>query len=111
MMNLFSLFNPSTRGDQARQEADRQNRYQYGLHEVQRWTEAKEAYIREGAEMTRQFEEQIVRHIAQWGPDSKGLAGFYYGMASYQEQTEQHIQEADYWLSFYRNIVLMKGRM
>lgn len=110
-MNLFSLFNSSTRVNQARREADRQNRYQYGLREVQRWTEAKEAYIRDGVEMTRQFEEQIARHIAEWGPDSKGLPGFYYGMTSYQEQTERHIQEADYRLSFYRNIVLMNGRI
>lgn len=110
-MHLFSLFNSKARAEQARREVNRIQRYQYGLREVQRWTEAKEAYIREGAEMTRQFEEQIARHIAEWGPDSKGLPGFYYGMTSYQEQTEQHIQEADYRLSFYRNIVLMKGRM
>lgn len=110
-MNLFSLFNSQARTDQARQEADRKNRYQYGLREVQRWTEAREAYIREGAEMTQQFELQIARHIAEWGPDSKGLAGFYYGMSSYQEQTEWYVQEADYRLSFYRNIVLMKGRI
>lgn len=110
-MNLFSLFHSPARAEQARPEADRIRRYGYGLREVKRWTEAKEAYIREGAEITRQFEDQVAQHTAQWGVGSKGLPGFYYGMTSYQEQTEQHIQEADYRLSFYRNIVLMKGRI
>jgi len=110
-MNLLSLFNSKARAERDRQEANRIRRYEYGLREVARWTQAKVAYAKSGAELTQQFEEQIARHGAQWGYEGEGMKALRWTMASFQDQTEYLIQEADYRLSVYRNIVLMKGRM
>ena len=54
---------------------------------------------------------QIARHGQQWGYDGEGMKILRSNLAAYQNRTEELIQEADHRLSYYRNIVLMKGRM
>ena len=110
-MNLFSLFNSRARAERDRQEANRIQRYEFGLREVARWTQARAAHVKNGAELTQQFEQQIARHGQQWGYEGAGMKILRSNLAAYQNRTEELIQEADYRLSFYRNIVLMQGRM
>lgn len=110
-MTFLSLFHSKARAERDRQEASRIRRYEFGLREVARWTKAKAAYAKSGAELTQQFEQQIARHGQQWGYDGAGMKILRSNLAAYQNRTEELIQEADYRLSFYRNIVLMKGGM
>ena len=92
-------------------EADRQRRYEYGVREVERWTRAKKAIARDGADMTRRFQEKITEHVRDWGTEGEGLKCLRWHMESYQEDTERQLQEAEYRLTIYRNIVLMQGRI
>ena len=92
-------------------EDDHQRRYEYGVREVQRWTRAKKAIAEDGADLTRHFEEKITDHIREWGTEGEGLKILRWNMESFQEQTEQKLQEAEYRLTIYRNIVLMQGRI
>lgn len=92
-------------------EADRKRRYEYGVREVERWTRAKKAIAKDGAEMTRRFEATITEHVQKWGTEGEGLKILRWSMEAQQEQTEQRLQEAERRLSTYRNIVLMQGRI
>ena len=90
---------------------DYQRRYEYGVREVQRWTKAKKAIVRNGADMTRRFEEKITEHVREWGTEGEGLKCLRWHMESHQENTERQLQEAEQRLTVYRNIVLMQGRI
>ena len=92
-------------------EDDHQRRYKYGVREVQRWTKARQAIAADGADLTRRFDEQIAEHIRNWGTGGEGLTILQWNRDSYQEQTEERLQEADRRLTIYRNIVLMQGRI
>lgn len=93
------------------EEAQRQHRYEYGVREVERWTRAKKATAKNGADLTQRFQEKIAEHAQQWGTEGEGMKILRWNMESYQEQTEQQLQEAEYRLTVYRNIVLMQGRI
>lgn len=92
-------------------EEDRQRRYEYGVREVQRWTSAKKAIAKDGADLTRRFDKKIAEHIREWGHGGEGLRILQWNKEAFQEQTEQQLQDAEYRLTFYRNIVLMQGRI
>ena len=92
-------------------QEDRQRRYEYGVREVQRWTRAKKAITTDGADLTRRFQEKIAEHAREWGTEGDGLKILRWNMESFQEQTEERLQEAERRLTTYRNIVLMQGRI
>ena len=92
-------------------EDDHQRRYEYGVREVDRWTQARQAIAADGADLTRRFDEQIAEHVRNWGPEGEGLRILQRDRDSHQEQTEARLQEADQRLTTYRNIVLMQGRI
>jgi len=92
-------------------QEDRQRRYEYGVQEVQRWTRAKKTITTDGADLTRRFQEKIAEHAREWGTEGDGLKILRWNMESFQEQTEELLQEAERRLTTYRNIVLMQGRI
>ena len=96
---------------QTKEEADRIRRYEYGIREVESWTKAKKAIAADGEDTTRRFQEKMAEHAQEWGSDGEGMKALRQGMESFQEQTEERLQEADYRLAIYRNIVLMQGRI
>ena len=111
-MNILPWLNsPMEQQPPTYNEESRQRRYEYGVREVQRWTKAKKAIAAGGADLTQRFQEKIAEHIRKWGTEGEGLKTLRWNMQSYQEQTEQQLQEAEYRLSVYRNIVLMQGRI
>lgn len=112
-MNFLQLLglDPTQTKTRADQGASRQARYEYGVREVQRWTEAKKAIAASGADMTRRFEQKIIEHAREWGTEGEGMKILRWNMEAQQEQTEEELQEAEYRLTFYRNIVLTQGRI
>lgn len=94
-----------------KKEADRIRRYEYGVREVERWTRAKKAIAKDGDDTTRRFLVGIEEMSQRQGPQGAGVEVMRQHMALFQEQTEQRLQEADYRLAIYRNIVLMQGRI
>lgn len=110
-MNLLSLFQSTTNPERARKEAARQHRYEYGIREVERWTQAKKVIAADGADLTRRFQEKIAELSQRQGPHGEGVKVLQWNMERYQERTEELLQEADYRLAIYRNIVLMQGRI
>jgi TolA-binding protein len=111
LMNLFSLFQSNTNTlEQSQREAQRRDRYAYGVREVQRWTEAKRAWAEDGAQHIREINEKITELETRTGDRqvSEGLRSY---LADVEETLEENMQAAEYRLSFYRNIVLMQGRV
>lgn len=108
-MNLFQWVASSP--TQTEEEADRIRRYEYGVEEVQRWTRAKKAIAKDGEDTTRRFLAGIEELSQRQGPQGAGVEVMRHNMALFQEQTEERLQEADYRLAIYRNIVLMQGRI
>ena len=109
-LQLLGL-NPIQTKTRAEQEASRQARYEYGVREVQRWTQAKKAIAASGADITQRFQEKIAEFSQRQGPQGEGVKVLRWNMEAQQEQTEQELQDAEYRLTFYRNIVLMQGRI
>jgi hypothetical protein len=110
-MNLFSLFQSSTNSpEQSQQEAQRRDRYAYGVREVQRWTEAKQAWAEDNAQHIQEINEKITELENRAGNRevSEGLRSY---LADVEATLEENMQTAEYRLSFYRNIVLMQGRV
>lgn len=110
MIDIYQWFRLGRRAKPTA-EINRQRRYEYGVREVERWTRAKKAIVRNGADLTRRFEEKIAEHVREWGTEGEGLKCLRWHMESYQENTERQLQEAEYRLTIYRNIVLMQGRI
>ncbi|MFD2574638.1 hypothetical protein ACFSUS_28660 [Spirosoma soli] len=108
-MNLLKWVGLDT--TQTKEEADRRRRYEYGIEEVKRWTKAKKAIAADGEDTTRRFLAGIEELSQRQGPQGAGVEVMRHNMALFQEQTEERLQEADYRLSIYRNIVLMQGRI
>jgi hypothetical protein len=100
-----------TSASQTQEEANRLQRYEYGVREVQRWTQARKAIAQQGEETTRRFQQEMAEHARKWGPEGEGMKFIRWNMESWQEETERHLQEADQRLAIYRNIVLMQGRI
>lgn len=96
---------------QTKEEADRIHRYEYGIREVKRWTEAKKAIAADGEDTAQRFRETIAEHAQEWGTEGEGMKALRWNMDAFQQQTEEQLQEADYRLAIYRNIVLMQGRI
>lgn len=110
-MNLLSLFQSPARDQREQAEANRIHRYEYGIKEVQRWIEIKKAIIEDNEDTTRRFQETIAEHARKWGTEGEGMKILRWNMESFQQQAEEDLQEADYRLAIYRNIVLMQGRI
>jgi hypothetical protein len=102
---------PGISTSQTQEEANRTRRYEYGIREVQRWSEARQAMAEQGEETTRRFQREMAEHARKWGTEGEGMKFIRRNMESWQEETERHLQEADQRLAIYRNIVLMQGRI
>ena len=96
---------------QTKEEADRMHRYEYAIQEVKRWTQAKQAWIKSEAQTHQELEEQIADLDRRAGVSSGASEGLRRYLADCRHRLELDLQEADYRLTIYRNIVLMGGRI
>lgn len=96
---------------QTKEETDRIDRYQYAIQEVKRWTQAKQAWIKSEMQAHQELEEQIADLDRRAGVNSGASEGLRRYLADCRHRLELDLQEADYRLTIYRNIVLMQGRV
>ena len=96
---------------QTKEETDRIERCQYAIQEVKRWTKAKQAWIQSEAQAHQDLEEQIADLDRRAGVSSGASEGLRQYLAACRHQLEKDLQDADYRLTIYRNIVLMQGRI
>jgi hypothetical protein len=82
-MNLIYLLQSRDQREQA--EANRIHRYEYGIKEVQRLTQAKKAIVKDNEETTRRFQKAMADHARMWGTKGEGMKILRWNMESFQE--------------------------